>query len=59
MILTVELSKDQAWAIAQFFKRAGFSDYRANAVDDDEAYEMRDAADVIRNALSEHGIAPR
>jgi hypothetical protein len=40
--LTVEISEEQARVFAQFFKRAGFSDYRALASHDDEAYLMLD-----------------
>ena len=57
--LAVELTDAEAWNLAQFFKRAGFSDFRAHAWDDDEAYAMRDAADRVRVALTEAGYAPR
>lgn len=57
--LTVELTDAEAWHLAQFLKRAGFSDFRTNAQDDDEAYAMRDAADRVRVALAEAGYAPR
>jgi len=49
----------QAWTLAQFLKRVGFSDFRVNAQDDDEAYAMRDAADLVRVALRDAGFAPR
>lgn len=55
----VELTKSEAEAFSQFLKRAGFSEYRQCAIDDDEAYLMRDAADRIRDALAEMGFAPR
>lgn len=57
--LAVELTDAEAWNLAQFLKRVGFSDFRANAQDDAEAYAMRDAADRIRVALAEAGYAPR
>lgn len=57
--ITAEMTDDQAFALAQFLKRAGFSDYRANAVNDSEAYEMQDAAERVRDALAEQGFAPR
>lgn len=57
--LSLELTDDQAWNLAQFLKRAGFSDFRANAQDDAEAYAMRDAADRVRVALADVGYAPR
>src|SRR4051812_37491190 len=37
-VITVILSTQQAWALAQFLKRAGLDDYRSLAVDVDEAY---------------------
>lgn len=57
--VTAFLSPAEAWNLAQFLKRAGFSDFRINAQDDGEAYGMRDAADRVRKALSEAGFAPR
>lgn len=57
--LTAELTDSQAWNLAQFLKRVGFSDFRSNARDDDEAYAMRDAAEQVRRALAESGVAPR
>jgi hypothetical protein len=40
-------------------KRAGYSDYRLLAVEEQEAQDMQAAADKLRMALTEHGIAPR
>ena len=57
--LLVELSDEQAWAFAQFLKRAAVDDYRRLAVDGDEACVMRDAGEAIRAALAEQGYAPR
>ena len=57
--LVVELTDAQAWHLAQFLKRVGFSDFRSNAQDNDEAYAMRDAADRVRVALADAGYAPR
>jgi len=57
--ITAELSDSEALAFAQFLKRAGHSDYHANAVDTDEAYEMLYAGEKIRRALAEAGYAPR
>ena len=42
--LNVELTDAEAWNLAQFLKRVGFSDFRTNAQDDQEAYAMRDVA---------------
>lgn len=57
--VTALLSPAEAWNLAQFLKRVGFSDFRSNAQDDNEAYGMRDAADRVRTALAESGYAPR
>jgi hypothetical protein len=46
-------------ALAQFHKRLTWTDFRTNAVDDIEAYLMRDASDKVRTALVEQGYAPR
>jgi hypothetical protein len=57
--ITAQLNDNQALAFAQFIKRAGFYDYRNNAVTDSEAYLMIDAANKIRKSLAEQGYAPR
>jgi dissimilatory sulfite reductase (desulfoviridin) alpha/beta subunit len=56
---TVQINEELAQALAQFVKRVGFSEFRQNAVDDVEAYTMRDAVDQVRKALEEVGYAPR
>lgn len=56
---TVQINEELAEALAQFVKRVGFSEFRQNAVDDVEAYTMRDALDQVRKALQEVGYAPR
>lgn len=58
-IIKVELPESEAWALAEFLKRAGLSDYRMLAASDDEAYEMRDAGERVRAALADRGIDPR
>lgn len=57
--ISVELPESEAWAFAQFLKRAGHADYRNFTKDDEEAYQMLYAADKVRAALAEAGIAPR
>ena len=57
--ITVTLTDSQAWQLAQFLKRACFSDYRSHATSEAEAYHMIDAGEQIRRALAEHGYAPR
>lgn len=57
--ITVTLNQAQAMALAQFVKRVGFQEMRANAVDDSEAYRMSYAICKVRDALVEVGYAPR
>lgn len=57
--LTVELPHWTAFALAQLCKRIGFSNLREKAVDDEEAYRMRDAIDAIQKALADAGCDPR
>lgn len=54
-----ELPDDQALALAQLCKRIGFSDCRANAIDNDETYLMIDAIAQLQKALSKAGFNPR
>ncbi|WP_055137525.1 DUF7706 family protein [Pseudomonas corrugata] len=54
-----ELTDAQTLALAQFVKRLTWSDMRGRAVDDDEAYEIRDAVGKLQNALTRAGYAPR
>jgi hypothetical protein len=57
--LLAELTVDEAWALAQLLKRAGYTDYRRLAQSDAEADAMREGAERIRGALADVGIAPR
>jgi hypothetical protein len=59
LVLDVPLAPAEAWAFAQFLKRAGLDDYRALAVDREEAEQMRDAGEKLRAALAQRGYAPR
>lgn len=60
-VLTVhaELPEELAWALAQFVKRAGYTDYRRLAASDGQAWQMLEAAEHLRRALEDIGIAPR
>jgi len=49
---TVELTRPEAWALAQFVKRTTHQDCADNAMGEDEAYEMM-------RGLMEIGINPR
>jgi hypothetical protein len=57
--LNVSLSEQEAWDLAQFLKRAGFADFRSNAVDDEEAFRMQNVAGKVRQSLNQLGYAPR
>lgn len=57
--IQVVLTDEQAWELAQFLKRVCFSDYRGHATSDEEAYQMVNAGERIREALAEQGYAPR
>ena len=59
VVIAVELNDELAVALAQFVKRVGFSDMRSNAVDDQEAYLIRDAVEKVRIGLAKAGFAPR
>ena len=59
MMLELELPDELAWAFAEFLKRAGYSDYRVLAANEQEAFDMQDAGEKVRAALAEKGIAPR
>lgn len=54
-----EMSEAEALALAQLCKRITFSDMRSCAVDDNEAYVIRDAVDKLQGALKAAGYAPR
>ena len=59
LVLTVEGAPFEAWAFAQFLKRATWDHYRSLAVSDDEAYAMQRQGERLRRALAEQGYAPR
>lgn len=54
-----KLSDAQALALAQLVKRVGWQEVRVNAVDDDEAYLMKDALASLQRSLADSGYAPR
>ena len=56
---TVQLAKDEAWALAQLFKRIGYAGYGEYAENRSEIYKMLFAGEKVRSALAKEGIAPR
>ncbi len=59
MKCTLDLSDEQAWALAQYLKRIGYADYRAKAENEAQAWRMIEAGDAVRVALADVGINPR
>ncbi len=57
--IEVEFDEDQAWALAEFLKRADPEDFSRKAGDRTEADQMWDAGLVLRQALIDKGFAPR
>jgi hypothetical protein len=57
--IIVALSDAEALALAQFVKRASWTEARRCAVDDDEARVIVRALENVRKALAEKGYAPR
>jgi hypothetical protein len=57
--IALNLRPGEAWDLAQFLKRVGFSDFRVNAGDNDDAYRMIGVAEKVRGALARAGYALR
>jgi|APFre7841882630_1041343.scaffolds.fasta_scaffold43030_2 hypothetical protein len=51
------LTTAQAMALAHFVKRFGWSEFRAAAVDDAEAKDIRDGVEGLQNGLATSGFA--
>jgi hypothetical protein len=59
MQINVELTDEQAWALAQFCKRSCWQHFRECATSDTEAEEQIAAVEQLRLALVVVGIEPR
>jgi hypothetical protein len=59
VVAALELSREEAYALAQLAKRTGFSDVRELAVDEGEAYAMIYALSKLRDALAASGVCVR
>ncbi|EDC6187939.1 hypothetical protein GAV31_22600 [Salmonella enterica subsp. enterica] len=57
--VALELTEDEAWALAQFVKRTSHSDCEKIATSEDEAYLMMDGVNAVMRSLAEAGISPR
>ena len=58
LVLTVEGTPFEAWAFAQFLKRATWDHDRSLAVSDDEAYAMQRQGERLRRALPSRAMRP-
>lgn len=54
-----ELTHEETYELAQLVKRLTWSELRACAVDDDEAFQMRSAVNKLQDVLARAGYAPR
>ena len=59
VVAQLELSFEQAWALAQLVKRIGWSECRSLAEDEAQTRLMIEAVERVRQALAEVGYAPR
>jgi len=57
--ISVELSEEQALALARFLKRVGWSEMRACSYDEAECYWVREALAAVRRELNEAGMPIR
>jgi hypothetical protein len=57
--LSVDLTDDEAWEMAQLMKRIGWSEWRDLSTSDDEADLMRTGCSKVQHALAEAGYSPR
>ncbi|KTL61947.1 hypothetical protein AA106_21585 [Photorhabdus laumondii subsp. laumondii] len=55
----IQLTHIEALALAQLVKRLNWAEIRACAVNDEEAYQIRDAIGKLQSALAYCGYAPR
>ncbi|MCB1754319.1 MAG: hypothetical protein KDJ38_02280 [Gammaproteobacteria bacterium] len=57
LILELEnITQAQTMALAQFVKRIGWQEISNNAIDEDEAYTMRDAIEKLQKSLARKGL---
>ncbi|MCT8354508.1 MULTISPECIES: DUF7706 family protein [Photorhabdus] len=55
----IQLTHIEALALAQLVKRLNWAEIRACAVNDEEAYQIKDAIAKLQSALTYCGYAPR
>ena len=59
MQLELDITDEQAYALAQLCKRLSYADAMSLSVDEVEARQMLTAADMLRSALAEVGYSVR
>ena len=61
LVITIETPVSEAWAFAQFLKRAVLTDYRAKCPPHgkDEAELMQAAGERLHRAFASQGVDPR
>jgi hypothetical protein len=59
IVVTFEVSENEAMALAQFAKRVCWSEFRMNAESNEQADLIRDGIDKLQKGLAESGFAPR
>ena len=52
----MKMTKDEAATIALYLKRITWNDYQRNAVNEEEAYKMKDALYLLQKALRDQGF---
>jgi hypothetical protein len=57
--IEIELTDEQAHALAQYLKRVLFDDFRRRAIDENDTYVMQNGAAEVRKALADAGYDPR
>ena len=59
VVITAELTPENAQALAQFIKHVSHEAIRASVRDDAETFLVRDALDSLREALDLAGFDPK
>lgn len=54
--IEVTFTQEEAIALATFFKRSTFSDYRTRAVSDNEVYLTLNAGAKVKEAFGDKGV---
>lgn len=57
--IAFELPGDEAWALAQFVKRVGWTAMAECSESEEETYLIRSALSQLADALRDQGCAPR